>query len=72
MAKGRIITDILYFFFIRIVDLWINLPVNVRTLGSFCYFKSKVNNFYFDKFSLLKIRFYSLDIVDNLVSQLVN
>ena len=51
LQKGKFRTDIFKFsFFNRIVDLWNNLPVNIRTLDSFCSFKNKVNNFYFDKF----------------------
>ena len=44
-------------FFSRIVDLWNNLPVSIRTLDSFCSFKNKVNNFYFNKFLLQKNTF---------------
>ena len=60
LAKGRFRTDVFKFsFFSRIVDLWNDLPVAIRTIDQLSLFSKKVNPFYISKFNLSKDKFYS-------------
>ena len=60
LAKGRFRTDVFKFsFFNRIVNLWNDLPVAIKTIDLVSLFSKKVNQFYIS--NLFSLHIYCCD-----------